>query len=226
MNISPSITCPAAHKARAKLQAALQKYYIAGHDTGPTAGSIVTARADAMRKRGLLNSEIGRFKSSLIYAATANAIPTLFWLLTEIPSSPELQREISAEVEAIIQPLGTTADGKRRFQIDTSLIASQRPLLSSAYQESIRLNSAAISTRIVLADTVISDGERSYLLKKGGVIQLPATVTHVSAVTWGPDAASFDPHRFLKNDSKTTEQQRQQRRSLIPFGGGKNLCPG
>jgi cytochrome P450 len=77
-----------------------------------------------------------------------------------------------------------------------------------------------------MVDTVVSDGERSYLLKKDSVVQLPATVTHVSTATWGPDAASFNPRRFLKSDSQTTDQQRQQRRALMPFGGGRNLCPG
>lgn len=179
-----------------------------------------------MRKHNLPDSEIGRFEISLVHAATANAIPTLFWLLTHILSDPQLVKEIRAEIEAIIKPIGRTTDGKRHLQIDTNLIASQCPLLSSAYQESMRLNSSSISTRVVMADTSISDSDRTYLLKKDSVVQLPATVTHISTKTWGPDASSFDARRFLKSETKTTDQQRQQRRSLIPFGGGKNLCPG
>lgn len=51
--------------------------------------------------------------------------------------------------------------------------------------------------------------------------------------TWGPDAAVFKARRFLATSEERAkwgkeekEREWEQKRALLPFGGGKHLCPG
>jgi cytochrome P450 len=43
---------------------------------------------------------------------------------------------------------------------------------------------------------------------------------------WGPDAKEFKPERWLTQDWFSKEAKKAQTMAFIPFGGGKNLCPG
>lgn len=66
--------------------------------------------------------------------------------------------------------------------------------------------------------------DETYLLKKGAIVQIPTGVLQASPSTWGPDASEFNPQRWLSSPSKEEKKLRGQ--AYVPFGGGKNLCPG
>jgi len=65
-----------------------------------------------------------------------------------------------------------------------------------------------------------------YLLKKGSFLQIPTGVLQADLKTWGPDAKEFNPYRFLTQDSLPKEKRKTQNQAFMPFGGGRNLCPG
>lgn len=104
-------------------------------------------------------------------------------------------------------------EGKGRIEIEK---LKNCKLLNSTFQEIQRVKQHGNAVRFVVSDTVL-DGK---LLKAGSVIQIPSSVLHTSS-SWGEDAKEFNPRRFLDIDERDA-----RRRGFMPFGGGRNLCPG
>jgi cytochrome P450 len=54
-------------------------------------------------------------------------------------------------------------------------------------------------------------------------VQWAAGVTHFNGPAWGEDPRTFKPDRWI---DQTMQEEKSRRTAWIPFGGGKNLCPG
>ncbi|KAK7428295.1 hypothetical protein QQZ08_005192 [Neonectria magnoliae] len=223
INVFPSITARAAYNARARLQAALGEYYGARKDHHEDAAQIVRGRADAIRKHGISDTEVGHFELALLHVATANTIPTLFWFMAQIFTRPDLVRQLADEVSPMAQH---GADNE--VTIDITVLDQKCPLLVSCYREAIRLCNQAVGNRRVLEDTTISDANgNSYLLKKGLNVQISAGLLHTRRDIWGEDFAKFDAERFIEKGGKENSQSEKTKRlAFTPFGGGRHLCPG
>jgi cytochrome P450 len=101
---------------------------------------------------------------------------------------------------------------------------TKKPFISACVQEVLRLYNKLCGYRHILEDTVLRDLDgREYLLKKGSNAQWPHGVPHLNEDIWGKDATAFDPDRFIDTPA---EEEKRRRGALIPFGGGKYLCPG
>lgn len=185
------------------------------------------ARAAFYRQYKISADDIGKLELALLHVSTANAIPTLFWLITFIASDPALVASLREELPSVIT-VSESKDGKREAHVDITKFDPHCPLLVSCYREVVRLVNSQLGTRRVMADTTISDGKSTYLLRKGWDVNMPSGVSHLSTGSWGPNAASFDARRFMKLDAKGTmsEKAKEEKRAYIPFGGGKHLCPG
>jgi len=194
-------------------------------------------RAKLYRTMGLSNEDIGKLEITVLHAATSNTVPTVFWFLCYVFSDPTLVENITAETKAIV--VVSTTDGITTNTLDVSKLPTSCPWLVAAWNEALRLTNSQVSTRLVTADTTLSDGKKTYLLKQGSILQMPAGPIHRSPAIWGPDAALFEPARFLHKTPSyaprgasapirkdETEQERLQRLAFLPFGGGKHLCPG
>ncbi|RMJ13686.1 hypothetical protein CDV36_006655 [Fusarium kuroshium] len=223
LNVFPSITARAAHYARARLQAALGKYYGAKKDQHEDAAQIVKSRATVLRSYGILGAEVGTFELALLHVSTANTIPTLFWFMAQIYARPELVSRLREEVVPVAQH-----GDDNEVTIDITTLDQKCPLLVSCYREAIRLSNQTVGNRRVMEDTTISDGKgSSYLLKKGLNVQMSAQVLHTLHSVWGNDVMEFDPERFIEKGGKENLQSdRAKRTSFAPFGGGRHLCPG
>lgn len=223
----PSIIARKAYYGRAAINAAFRKYYAQGLDRN--ASSLVKGRAIAARKYGFKDTDIADFELSILFVSTTNTVPSSFWLLSHILSSPSLVAEIRAEIAQIVTR--KTVDGVDTMEMDITGFQKKCPLLVSTWEETLRLVDSSSSVRAVVKDTLFAD---KYLLKAGSVIQMPSGVTHNSTAIWGPDAGEFNPRRFMKTsndkggieDVKAKERRKMQVQGYFPFGGGKHLCPG
>jgi cytochrome P450 len=103
------------------------------------------------------------------------------------------------------------------------------PLLIAAFHENLRIVVVGAFNRVVMEDTIISNGKggQEYLLKKGTTWMASQSVLYISKEHWGSQAGSFDPTRFIKGAGVLGELESPIKPgTYVPFGGGKHLCPG
>jgi len=225
LNFKPEWIAPKGLRARTQMQETLAPYFVARHDQRGDAAEVIRKRSDQYRKLGLRSDELGVLSFDLPFASTTNTIPTLFWLFASIFSVPERARRVREEVAAVMEM--TTDDprgGRRTASVDISKLEKNCPYLMGCYREALRLYSDNLGQRRVLQDTVISDGSgKDYLLKEGCLTSWSPSVCHLNPAIWGDDVESFNPERWL---NPSPDEEKRRRGAFIPFGGGRNLCPG
>lgn len=228
LNFLPTIIAPKAYLGRIRIKSAFTSFYANKHEL--KASKLIQARLACSQKWGFTPDDIANFEISTLFLATTNSVPTSFWQLSHILSSPTLLEQIRTEVESIVTRQQSTVDGKEEAVMDITRFQSQCPLLLSTFHETLRLVDAATSVRAVTQPTTLSSpgSSSSYTLKSPSVIQLPSGITHTSSAIWGPDASQFNPQRFLPSTKATLDKptRQKQKQGYFPFGGGKHLCPG
>lgn len=186
---------------------------------------ILQNRKHLHEEHGVSLAEHARLELGLSFAFNSNASMTIFWVLNNIFSRPELLAEIREEIRANALEAPDT--------ISFTKLKEACPLLNSVYRESMRLAAPLSTARFVLEDTVVGD---TYLLRKNTVVQIAGGIIHNDASIWGPDVASFNPRRFYysQNGSKTAPDgsvpegkgSQVHAAAFRGFGGGVTLCPG
>lgn len=220
LKIMPSVTARTAYNGRRICAEAFENYF---RNRGQERGSeLIKARWSTSHGYNIPLEDIARFEVLFSFAILVNTVPSSFWLLYNVFSRPTILSAVRDELKTILH---TTTDeyGVPRHTVSISKLRSDCPLLEAALQETLRLASVALSLRQVLKDTVLND---QYLVKAGAVIQMPVGVPHADPNIWGSTVGDFDPSRFLKSNTKTSVDQRQQSATYRPFGGGSTLCPG
>lgn len=232
LGILPSIVARTAHLARTKVSNALEPYYRQHHDQNSQTSAFVRTRTNLIRQYDIPVDEISKNEVSVMLAATSNTIPILFWYISNIFLRPDLIRDLRSELTEALdlqRPSGTETITTIKF----SQLETKCPLLTSCYRESVRLASQIITFRHAREDTVVTDGGsggRSYLLRAGSTVMMPARAVHRHRPIWGADADEFDARRFVvagDGDGEDAEGRRRLRKAAwVPFGGGRHLCPG
>ncbi|OIW32305.1 cytochrome P450 [Coniochaeta ligniaria NRRL 30616] len=230
----PSVMARKPYQARAKIQAAMVDWYTAEHDINdPTVAQLVRDRARVLRSYGFTSAEIGEIESILPIIGVTNSAPTMFWMVCNIFSRPQLVDRLRDQIYAFIRREGSSGlEGSQDIAImDVTALEAQCPLLASCFRETLRLGNFNVSTRRLMSDITVTDGTgNSYLLKKGVDIQIPAGIMHRMEDVWNNTASEFDPERFLEKSAQrggqTVASEKAKRNAFIPFGGGRHLCPG
>ena len=227
LSLLPAVIAPKAYRGRAAIKAAFTKYYQNHYEL--TGSTLIRSHLACAQKWGFTADDIANFEISTLLLATTNSVPTSFWQLSYILSSPSLLHQIQKEVESIVKR-GKGEDGTEEAVMDITLFQSHCPLLVATFHETLRLIDAATSVRAVVEPTTLTSSTSSstFSLKSPSVIQLPSGITHTSPSIWGPDASFFKPERFLPEAKSKfdKETRRKQKQGYFPFGGGKHLCPG
>ncbi|KAG4442622.1 hypothetical protein IFR05_001878 [Cadophora sp. M221] len=154
LNFLPTIIAPKAYLGRIRIKSAFTSFYANNHEL--TSSKLIQARLACSQKCGftpdgdIVNSEI-----SILFLPTTNSVPTSFWQLSYILSSPTLLEQIRAEVESIVTRQPSKEDGKEEAVMDITRFQTQCPLLLSTLHETLRLVDAATSVRAIIKPTTL-----------------------------------------------------------------------
>lgn len=145
----------------------------------------------------------------LFIAGTETTSTTIYWCLLFILHNPEVQDKVYHEIK---EKIGTN-------RAPTIQDKTQMTYLNAVITETQRLGSI-----VPLGVTHMCSEEvtfRGYTLPKGTYI-LPSldSVLHDKA-TWGEDALSFRPERFIDSSGKLAIPE-----EFIPFSTGRRVCLG
>lgn len=223
LGIMPKLIARKAYVNREKVMAALVPWYMSRKDEAPDTAEVLKVRASTAREFGFPEEEIGRLEMALLFVATTNTIPTLYWFVTNVFLRPDVVEEVRRETLSLVK-LSNREGGQRRLAtLDISQLEGHAPVLVSCYRESIRLGNQSIGTRRVIHDTVLNDSAgNQHLLKAGVDVMWSVKAMHHSEDVWGQDPLEFNARQFKEQD----KFDRTKKQSYIPFGGGKHLCPG
>ncbi|PYH98110.1 cytochrome P450 [Aspergillus ellipticus CBS 707.79] len=143
----------------------------------------------------------------IYWAGDANAYKAAFWVLSYILYDPQLRKQVRQETAPAVGPDGG---------LDMAYLVDRCPRLSSIYHEVLRLTKRDVVFRQVVRDTQIGGKH----LRKENYAMIASCQLHENCETYGADAVSFNPDRFLKQPELAHQP------GFYPYGGGKYYCPG
>ncbi|KAG9757635.1 cytochrome P450, partial [Aureobasidium melanogenum] len=196
-------------------------------------GPVLTERLKLYRQLNFTMHERAALDLCLLWAMNANANMLVFWMLNHIYADKKilssLREEIAPFVHAV-QPkqLFNVPEPPRIDTFDHEALASKCPLLKSCYVESLRLDAATWSFRVMQEDLVLpasrdKDAEK-FFLKKG-------TYAHIAHSIHHTDPAYFDNPHVWRADRHIKREQGDEEVSVSmgtirPYGGGHSMCKG
>eukprot|EP00927_Polykrikos_kofoidii_P044234 TRINITY_DN38257_c0_g1_i1.p1 TRINITY_DN38257_c0_g1~~TRINITY_DN38257_c0_g1_i1.p1 ORF type:complete len:513 (+),score=65.58 TRINITY_DN38257_c0_g1_i1:58-1596(+) len=161
---------------------------------------------------------IARRLMGILFAVMTNTMMLVFWAIARLYTIPAEERKaIRQEIDA--QPtesMGSYADMKQSL-----------PLFNSFLLETLRLHSDPNSFRVVKNSCSVSGlGD----FREGDHVFLLSSVDQMAVNKYVADPACFKTDRWRLHTSsaelKDKLLQLPPEQVLIPFGGGKHLCPG
>ncbi len=216
MGILPSLTAAKPARARQRLVQAFIDFFEDDTIAHGETCDFIRQLGDVAHGYNRDVEYLGRYFFAIFCAFIINTVPVTFWTIGHIVENQLLLARIRAELAEVIEPIVEEDVSEPRFSFDVAAVRERCPLLMSASTEVLRYVGASTSTLIVHEDVCIDE---QYLLKQGALVQISATAVHSDPDIWGPDAAAFDPERFLKPTKVHPSAYRT-------FGGGSTLCPG
>ncbi|TMW62708.1 hypothetical protein Poli38472_005326 [Pythium oligandrum] len=154
---------------------------------------------------------------NFINAGRDTTAQALSWFFKNLTQHPEVTAKLRAELYEVLPGL---MDGS----IDTPTMeqVEQLTYLEAAIRESLRLYPALpYSTKVAANDVVMSDGT---FIRKGQSTAIPAYAYNRMKYVWGPDAAEYNPERFI--DPETGKIITYSPYKFFAFNAGPRICLG
>ena len=190
-------------------------------------GAVIQARQIVYRKHSFSLDARAACEVALLWAMNANANPLIFWLLNRIYADKELLTALREEVAPYITVLYPSnefsiSEPTHLQTIDHESLSTKCPLLKSAYLESLRLDTAVWSLKIMRQDYVLSDKEKhikSYLLKQGTYAHIAHELHHKDPAYWDePEVWKADRHIRYETSEKGEKTPVVDMATLRPYG--------
>lgn len=214
-----SILFPKLLRARETVAAAMTEYMRKGGHK--SASALVRLRYEHHHGQFGLNLEdIARGELGNTFAVLGNTAPCALWLIYHIFSDDQVLADVRREVLALVYE-EHGKDNDIVNSVDLAAISTSCPILMSTFQETMRFRAVNPGPRVLLEDVHLAG---RYLLKKGSMLMIPATVQHSDVTAWGNNAGKFDHMRFARKPG--TGWKKPNRVAFRAFGGGHILCPG
>ncbi|WVQ86034.1 hypothetical protein IAT38_008202 [Cryptococcus sp. DSM 104549] len=181
--------------------------------------------SDVAPEQRLSDEEVLDQITTFMLAGNETSSTALTWILYTLSQHPDAQVRLREE-------LLTVASDRPSLEKLNSL-----PYLDAVIREVLRLSSPAPSTiREATGEYVIPlsipvvgrDGKlvESVHVKKGTKIFIPILSVNTSPAIWGPDAAQFNPHRFISGDVSAAQALPGTWGNIMSFLGGARNCIG
>ncbi|OGE49008.1 hypothetical protein PENARI_c024G00819 [Penicillium arizonense] len=257
----PRWLVPAAYMARDKMKDNLQKWQAFAHDHYDVSqgqldrreweeffGSrLMRTRHGFFQKMPLSKETVAADDLGLIWAATANTVPAIGWMLLEVLQRPDLLLRVREEVAPYIS---RDPSDPSQMVVDIPNLCS-RPLLQSIYAEVLRFRSGTVINRVPTSSDFHIGG---WHFKKGEQIIVSNYNTGRNESVWNQGTFEdphpvdeFWPERFIvypddPNSGPVLQQEAKKGQdatnskptfclngtagSWIPYGGGTRMCPG
>ncbi|KAK8042437.1 hypothetical protein PG994_012920 [Apiospora phragmitis] len=129
------------------------------------ARELVAAAMIEYETRDIARGELGN-----TFAVLGNTASCAWWVLYHIFSDAQVLREIRCELSETVHE-----DEDGLCHVDMAHLLASCPVLLSTFQETMRYRAVNPGPRVILEDVVLNDGT---LLKKSGMLMIPATVQH------------------------------------------------
>lgn len=195
--------------ARTRLRHNLECIAADRRGTGADHGDVLSALLAARDQDGgdsLTDTEVTDTLLTFFLAGTETTATTLAWALHLLACGPDIERELHAEVDAVLA--GRPASYRDLPQL---------PLTGRIITETLRLWPPAwVVTRAVTDDTQLG----SHVLPAGTTVVYSPYLIHHRADLY-PDPERFAPDRWLSPEATTGLHG-----AFIPFGGGARKCIG
>ncbi|GME27556.1 cytochrome p450 [Neofusicoccum parvum] len=219
IGVLPWLLARRAYHGRSRLHAAMTAYFES--DRWLQASALVQARARAHFAHGYSKKMFAHSDTGLLVGALPNSTFSTFWFLARLLADRALVADIRTELAGA--GVVSRVDGSKTAVVDVRALRSRCPLFASAFRETLRLAMPTSSVRAVRRDTLLDGGGGAHLLRGGAACLIEAGVMHARASVWGPDAAEFNPRRFIDGGGVARGVHPAAYRA---FGGGEVFCPG
>ncbi|KAH7387004.1 cytochrome P450 [Phaeosphaeria sp. MPI-PUGE-AT-0046c] len=163
-----------------------------------------------MRTAGITTDDISTFLLMVYWGVNTNAWKAAFWMLASIIANPILKISIEQEIFPYTQANPPLSPAELQEKLE------QCPLLTAAYNETLRLFTSSTAARDVKTECVIG----GVTLEEGSRLVIPYRQMQFDEEVFGANASQFDPARFFLNPSLAKHP------SFRPYGGGLAYCPG
>ena len=171
--------------------------------------------------------EIAKRHTALLFAGSANSIPSAFWMVAHIVSDPIALARIQAEIDGLFA--GSTecspelvASALEALMPAGDFEADKRlRLLDSCMMETLRVYTSFCPLRVCQRDTTVATASgRTFAFRRGDQVIFPLP-HHDPALFDRPEEFLID--RFFLEDGGTAAVLGKR---LHAFGFGRHLCPG
>jgi cytochrome P450 len=194
MGFLPSLVVRDSFQAREFIAGRFLKYFQNNsHEEG---SALIKARYQHSVDHNVPLDDIARFETAGAIGILTNTSPACFWLVYHLYSDPVALEDCRQEVKRILsENVSTSKDGKetKTYTLDLSQVKTSCPMMLSSLQESLRLHSVGISTRLVMEDHMLPSAcsaQKHVNLGRGcAFIQSPSlppkgTETQPNCVPW------------------------------------------